>query len=145
MSKIDDEVRMTFSGIADVLIPAAEGMPAASSVGVANEQNLDRILGLRPDLSEAFFRGIERAKGQAPATAAEDLNREDSAALAAIGLIASSAYYMAAVVKDLIGYPGQESRAFDADAVPEYVSNGMLKVVQDRGPIFRKTPKAQTA
>lgn len=142
MSKIDDIVRTTFSGIADVLIPAAEGMPAASSVGVANEQNLDRILALRPDLSEAFFRGIERAKGQNPAIAAEDLNREDAPALAAIGLIASSAYYMAPVVRGLIGYPGQERRTIDADAVPEYVSNGMLKVVQDRGPIFRKVPKA---
>lgn len=142
MSKINDVVRATFAAIADVLIPAAEGMPAASSVGVANEQNLDRILGLRPDLSDAFFRGIERAKGKDPATAAEDLNQEDAAALSAIGLIASSAYYMAPVVRDLIGYPGQERREFDADAVPEYVQNGMLKVVQDRGPIFRRTPGA---
>lgn len=140
MSKIDDVVRSTFAAIADILIPAAEGMPAASSVGVANEQNLDRILGLRPDLAEAFFRAIERAKGKDPATAAEELNQNDAAGLSAIGLIASSAYYMTPVVRELIGYPGQESRAFDPDAIPEYVANGMLKVVQDRGPIFRKTP-----
>lgn len=140
MRKIDEVVRNTFAAIADVLIPSAEGMPAASLVGVANEQNLDRILGLRPDLSEAFFRAIERAKGKDPATAAEELNQNDASGLAAIGLIASSAYYMAPVVRELIGYPGQERRTFDPDAVPEYVANGMLKVVQDRGPIFRRTP-----
>ena len=32
VTQIDDKVRATFSGIADVLIPEAEGMPAASAV-----------------------------------------------------------------------------------------------------------------
>jgi hypothetical protein len=49
---------------------------------------------------------------------------------------------MSPQVRQLIGYPGQEKRTHDADAIPEYVANGMLKVVQDRGPIYRPTPKA---
>jgi hypothetical protein len=56
--------------------------------------------------------------------------------------VASAGYYMSPRVRELIGYPGQERRAYDADAAPEYVTNGMLKVVQDRGPIYRPTPKA---
>lgn len=72
--------------------------------------------------------------------AAEALNKEDAAALSAIGLVASAAYYMSPRVRTLIGYPGQERRTYDPDATPEYVANGMLKVVQDRGPIFRPTP-----
>lgn len=140
MSNINDQVRSTFSRIADVLIPEAEGMPSASAIGVQTEMYLDRILGLRPDLSEAFFRGISSSEGKDPKTAAEDLNAHDSEALSAIGLVASSAYYMAPRVRELIGYPGQQSVTFDADAVPEYVANGMLKQVEDRGPIFRPTP-----
>ena len=135
--RIDRDV---FAAIADILIPDAEGMPAASAVGV-HEDVLDRILGLRPDLAEAFRRGIAFARGKDARVAAEALNQEDAQALTAIGLIASAGYYMAPRVRDLIGYPGQERRTFDADAVPEYVANGMLKVVQDRGPIFKPTPK----
>jgi hypothetical protein len=141
VTQIDDKVRATFSGIADVLIPEAEGMPAASAVGVHNEA-LDRILQLRPDLREAFFRGIESSHDKDPKLAAEELNAQDAAALTAIGLVASAGYYMSPRVRELIGYPGQERRTHDADAIPEYVANGMLKVVQDRGPIFRPTPKA---
>lgn len=137
---IDEAVRATFRGLADVLIPAAEGMPSAGEVGV-HEAVLDRILGLRPDLAERFFRGIAAAAGQEPSVAAQHLNRQDAEAFSAIGLVASAAYYMQPRVRELIGYPGQEKRLVDADAVPEYVANGMLRQVIDRGPIFRPTPK----
>ncbi len=141
MSTIDERVRSTFSGMADVLIPEAEGMPSASAVGVHTEKYLDHILGLRPDISEPFFRGISSAIGKAPRAAVEDLNNHDVDALNAIGLVASSAYYMSPRVRELIGYPGQQSVTYDADATPEYVANGMLKVVEDRGAIFRPTPR----
>jgi hypothetical protein len=141
VTQIDEQVRATFSGIADVLIPEAEGMPAASAVGVHKEM-LDRILELRPDLREAFFRGIASARNKNPNSAAEELNAKDAQALSAIGLVASAGYYMSPRVRELIGYPGQERRTFDPDAPPEYVANGMLKVVEDRGPIYRPTPKA---
>ena len=136
----DRNDRETFAAIADILIPEAEGMPAASSVGV-HEEALDHILSLRPDLSEAFNRGIAYANGKVAKVAAEALNQDDAQALSAIGLIASAGYYMSPRIRDLIGYPGQERRTFDADATPEYVTNGMLKVVQDRGAIYKPTPK----
>ncbi|MGH6679515.1 MAG: hypothetical protein ACREDL_11455 [Bradyrhizobium sp.] len=135
----DAPTRATFLGIADVLIPEAEGMPAASAVGVG--EMLDRLLGLRPDLVAAFRRGIAACAGQEPRLATERLNRDDPEALSAIGLIAAAAYYMAPRVRELIGYRGQESRPADPDETPPYVSNGMLKAVADRGPIYRPTPK----
>ncbi|CAB3745617.1 hypothetical protein LMG24238_07744 [Paraburkholderia sediminicola] len=141
MKKIDEQVRSTFAGIADVLIPEAEGMPAASAVGVQEQAYLDRILGLRPDLAEAFFRGIASAQGKDPRQAAEALHNEDAAAFGAIGLMAASAYYMAPRVRELIGYPGQTARPFDPDETPEYVTNGMLQRVINRGPIYRPTPQ----
>lgn len=141
MSAVSDETRRIFAGIADVLIPDAEGMPAASAVDVQGDM-LDHILGLRPDLRDNFMRGIEAARGRDAEEAAQALNESDPAALTAIGLVASAGYYMMPKVRDLIGYPGQESRPeADPDATPDYVANGMLQQVIDRGPIFKPTPK----
>jgi hypothetical protein len=139
-TKLDDTLRRTFLAIADVLIPEAEGMPMASQVGVGGEI-LDRMLALRPDLSETFLRGLRAAAGKPPVAAAEALNRDDPAALGAVGLVASAGYYMSPRVRALIGYPGQENRPADPDVTPEYVANGMLQLVIDRGPIFKPTPK----
>ncbi len=135
---ITPEIRAGFLAIADRLIPEAEGMPSASEVGVG--ELLDRILGLRPDLGEDFFRGLAAVRGRPAGEAAETLNRDDPQALSTIGLVAAAAYFMMPQVRELIGYPGQEKRTFDPDPTPEYVANGMLQRVIDRGPIYRPTP-----
>lgn len=142
MSLMTDTRRATFAGIADVLIPAVEGMPAASSVD-AHGAMLDHVLSLRPDLVENLLRGLDAVEGQPAQDAANALNKTDAAALSAIGLAASAGYYMSTKVRALIGYSGQQSRPeTDPDATPEYVANGMLQQVIDRGAIFRPTPKA---
>jgi hypothetical protein len=142
MSMITDKRRATFAAIADALIPAVEGMPAASTVDVHGKM-LDHVLSLRPDLVENLLRGLDAAEGQPAQEAANALNKTDAAALSAIGLAASAGYYMTAQVRELIGYPGQQSRPeADPDATPEYVANGMLQQVISRGPIFRPTPNA---
>ncbi|CAN5424480.1 hypothetical protein BH10PSE7_BH10PSE7_18390 [soil metagenome] len=141
MSTLDQTLRNTFAGIADVLIPNAEGMPSASEMNVQGDV-LDHVLDLRPDLRENFLRGLTKAAGRDASEAANDLNRNDTAALSAIGMVASAGYYMTPRVRELIGYPGQQSRPeANPDATPEYVANGMLQQVIDRGPIFRPTPK----
>jgi hypothetical protein len=116
-------------------------MPSASEMKV-HEAMLDHIIALRSDLREDLLRGLAKAAGRDATEAANDLNKTDAAALTAIGLAASAGYYMTPRVRELIGYPGQESRPdADPDAVPEYVRNGMLQQVIDRGPIFKPTPK----
>ena len=137
---IDDELRAVFIAVADVLIPADGEMPTASAVDVGGPA-LDRILSLRHDLKEDFFRGIRSIAGKDPLIAARTLNSDDPRALATIGLVASAAYYISPKIRKLINYPGQEKRTFDADETPDYVRNGMLQQVIDRGPIFRPTPK----
>ncbi len=140
-TKLDDNLRAVFAGIADFLIPEALGMPSASQVDVHGELS-DRILGLRPDLREDFMRGLKAAEGKSSEEAAQELNKSDPAALTAIGLVASAGYYMTSKVRELIGYKGQESRPeADPDATPEYVANGMLQQVIDRGAIFKPTPR----
>lgn len=141
MSMITERRRATFAGIADVLIPGVEGKPAASTVEVHGKM-LDHVLSLRPDLVDNLLRGLDAAEGQDPQSAANALNKADAAALSAIGLAASAGYYMTPQVRALIGYPGQQSRPeTDPDATPEYVANGMLQVVINRGAIFRPTPR----
>lgn len=140
MSMISQAQRKTFAGIADVLIPEAEGMPSATQAG-AHQDILDRVVELRPDLRPAFFRGLNAVAGQDPATAAEHLNSNDPEALGAIGTLASAGYYMLPEVRQRIGYPGQENRPIAIEKEPAYIKNGMLQQVIDRGPIFRPTPE----
>jgi hypothetical protein len=137
--EVADDLRATFRDVADVLIPAARGMPSASEVNVHGPV-LDHILALRPDLKEVFVSGLAACKGRDPEAAARALNETNPKALATIGLVAAAAYYMDERIKTLIGYPGQESRSYDPDATPPYVSNGMLETVIERGPIYRPTP-----
>ncbi len=140
MSMVSDSHRATFAGIADILIPEAEGMPSATQAEV-HKEILDRVVELRVDLREAFFRGLNKAKDKDPAEAAQMLNDTDAEAFGAIGTLASAAYYIQPKIRALIGYPGQENRPADTDAEPEYVTNGMLQEVIDRGAIYRPTPK----
>jgi hypothetical protein len=136
---IDDELRRTFAAIADVLIPAYRDMPAASEAGVAGEP-LDRILTLRDDLKAPFFRGVRAAIGKPAEASARSLNDSDPDALAAIGLVASAAYYMDPEVRKKIGYPGQDRSPIDPDAPPDYMQDNLLQPVIARGQIFRPTP-----
>lgn len=140
-SHLTSEQRLIFAAIADFLIPNAEGMPSASEAGV-HGPILDRVLSLRPDVSEAFYRGLLKSVGRSGADAASALNSDDPEAFGAISLAASAAYFMLPRIRELIGYPGQESRPDpDPDATPPYVTNGMLQQVIDRGPIYKPTPK----
>ena len=141
MPALSEGERALFAALADVLIPAAEGMPAASEVDVHGAM-LDGILGLRPDLADAFRRGLAAAAGKPPKDAVEALNEDDAEAFGAIAIVASAGYYMTSAVRDLIGYPGQVKRPPDPGQTPEYVANGMLQEVIDRGPIFVPTPEA---
>ena len=136
---INDELRSAFVAIADVLIPADRGLPSASGADVGGA-TLDRILTLRDDLKEPFLRGLRAAVGKPADAAARVLNDVDPKALAAIGLVASAAYYMNEEVRKKIGYPGQDSSPIDPNAPPEYMQDNLLQPVIARGPIYRPTP-----
>lgn len=132
--------RQVFAAIADVLIPEAEGMPAASAVGIQHDP-LDHVLGLRPELADDVLRGLRSVADEPNGTsAAERLNREDPAAMGAIGLVASAAYYMQPEVRKLIGYPGQAQRPVRPEEEDDFREDGLLQPVIDRGPIYRKAP-----
>ncbi|MHA1159104.1 MAG: hypothetical protein ACTSP2_10240, partial [Alphaproteobacteria bacterium] len=106
---LTDDDRKAFAAIADVLIPESEGMPSASQVAV-HDAAIDRVLDLRRDLQEPTLRGLHAPAGDTAKQTVEALNRSDPAALKAIGEAAKAAYYMEPKVRELLGYPGQQSR-----------------------------------
>lgn len=139
MTSLTSAERAAFARIADYLIPEGEGMPSASAVGVP-DQLLDHVMAVRPDLTEALLRGLRNAGDLPGEAAARMINEQDAEAFHAISLAASGGYYMSPVVRQAIGYPGQESRPFDPDKTTDYIDDGLLQPVIDRGPIYRATP-----
>ncbi|MGH7118830.1 MAG: hypothetical protein ACREFP_07560 [Acetobacteraceae bacterium] len=140
MSALSPAQRSVFRALADVLIPAYGKMPAASEVGV-HDTLADEVLKHRPDIRDDLFRALERAKGMDSTAAANNLLRNDAAAFNALGLAASGAYYMSPVVRDLLGYPGQEEVKYDAHETPGYLLDGSIERVLARGRMYRPTPR----
>ncbi|MGY1644188.1 hypothetical protein ACI782_24025 [Geodermatophilus sp. SYSU D00703] len=136
---IDATQRSTLAALADVLVPAAEGMPAASEVGVAAE-GLDRVLRVRPDLEADLSRVLRAGTGPDAAEQIRDLQRDDPAAFEALAMTVTGAYYTDKRVRDLIGYPGQlyDRQRLERDQID--ASDPMLQRVVGRGPVYRPTP-----
>lgn len=139
--KLTPELRAAFALVADLLIPAYKGYPSATSVGV-HEKMLDDVLGFRPDITEAFLRGVAAIDAAHLSASVNTLYKADPEAFNAISLAASGGYYMTAQVRTVLGYPGQESVPYNPHEVPDFLMNHRLEAVARRGPIYRSTPAA---
>src|SRR5581483_11547343 len=73
--EFDTESRTTLAALADVLVPEAEGMPAASQVDVHGKW-LDRVLRVRPDLAPDLARVLAEARGRDPVAEVARLQQE---------------------------------------------------------------------
>jgi hypothetical protein len=134
--------RTTLAALADVLIPAAEGMPAASEAGAGGEW-LDEVLRVRSDLEAPLYDLLERARGVDPAAEVERLEREEPEAFEALSTAVAGSYFLNPEVRRLIGYPGQERRPIELRDPPDYEEDGLLASVVERGLIFRPTPEGR--
>jgi hypothetical protein len=134
----DSTERATLAGLADVLIPAGEGFPAASAAGVAGE-GLDQLLAVRPDLMTALKKILLEAKGRSPADVVKQLQAKDPAAFGVLAEVVPGAYFMNAQVRAALGYSGQSPRPIDPR--PDYLDDGLLQSVINRGPVYRPTPR----
>jgi choline dehydrogenase-like flavoprotein len=113
---VDERDRLRVLG--DVLIPAGDGMPVASSVGVADDQ-LDRVLRARPDL----LAGLRAALGEPEPLAGR--------AGAAIRYVVAAAYYLAPAVRAALGYDPERVATVRPFDFPEYVEEGLLDHLLD--------------
>jgi hypothetical protein len=138
-AQVPEQVRRRLTTIADDLIPAAEGMPAASEVDVGGAQ-LDLVLETLPDLVPHLLRAV--AWSEPPESGIEwvrGLQVKDPDAYLALTVAIVGAYYTHPTIRDLLGYPGQLGRPIFL-GYPEYVTEGLLDAVLERGPIYRDPP-----
>ncbi|VDC22691.1 hypothetical protein [Pseudogemmobacter humi] len=139
MSALTQTERDILAGIADYLIPEAEGMPSASQVNLASEL-ADRVFAVRHDLVGPVRGALGKVPGLAGEVAAKKLADIDPEGFHAITTVASAGYFMSPKTREALGYPGQESRPFDPDKTTDYLEDGLLQPVIDRGPIYKPTP-----
>ncbi len=140
-AQVDDALRDRLRAFADVLIPAAHDMPAASDVGVADRQ-LELVLRARPDLSEPLARALERVdpadhEGSLAQLREQDLPAHDALLLAVVG-----GYYIDRDVRRRLGYTGQVPVEVRAEIIPNYVEEGLIEPLLARGPVYRSVPAA---
>jgi hypothetical protein len=129
--------RALLAGMADILIPAGDGMPSASEAGVAGN-GLDAVLSARPDLAGELFELLDQASGRTPAEALASLRSGKPALFVHLGEVVAGGYFMNPQVRQAIGYHGQTPRPIDPH--PDYLDDGLLEPVIRRGPIYRSTP-----
>lgn len=126
--------------LADLLIPACEGMPAFSAV--VGVDDIALCLELRPDVAADFERAIDRPwQEEAVSSALQALAIEDAPALAAFGLIIVSAYYMAPRVRESLGYPGQVAVPIRRGDAVHDLRDDILAQVVARGRRYVPTPQ----
>lgn len=135
----DPAQRAVLAGLADVLIPAGDGMPSASAGGVA-EEGLNQVLAAVPSLGASLAVVLARAKGREPAEVVASLARTDPAAYGILTEVVTAAYFMNPDVRKAVGYTGQGPSPLDPRV--DYMEDGLLESVIKRGPIYRPTPKA---
>ena len=130
--------RSVLGALADVLIPVAEDFPSASGAGVA-ERGLDEVLCCRPELFDPLKRLVASANGRQPREFIDELKRNDPLTFGLFADFVGGAYFLNASVREKLGYGGQTVRPIDPR--PDYLDDGLLQSVIDRGPIFRPTPR----
>src|SRR4051794_41383111 len=101
--------------LADQLIPAAEGRPAASEADPQGKW-LGRALAARPDLADAWERALAVSDARA-------LEEADSEAFTALTAIVAGAYYMNPKGRKRIGYPGPKTSPPLPDEADYYVES----------------------
>ena len=139
-AKLTGAERGRFAAVADVLVPGADGMPAASAVGISADL-LDRVLAARPDLLAPLQRALAEPIGD-PAAHLGRLAQSDRRAAHAVELAVVGGYYLHPEVRERIGYPGQVARPVNALDHPEYLAEGLLDRVLERGLTFREAAQS---
>jgi hypothetical protein len=133
--RFSGEQRAAYARLADILLPAAHGLPSGSEADVAGV-GLDRVVRLRPDIVADLLRAIRLFEADAGLAALQ----ADAEAWRAARLAAFSAYFLASAVMERLGYTGQGSHPIADEELPQYLSDGSLAQVIDRGPIWRSPP-----
>jgi hypothetical protein len=126
--------REALAGLADALIPAADGMPSATEAG-ATGALLDEVLRVRGDLEEPLATLTRAAAGKDASAEVERLKAEEPELFEALTTAVAGGYFMSDDVRERLGYPGQQALELEDDHDP-----ALLQPVIERGTIYRPTP-----
>jgi hypothetical protein len=138
---IEGSERDRLRRFADALIPAAHGMPSAGEVGVADGQ-LDRVLAVRDDLTAPLLRALARVDSDDHAASLEWLARDDVQAHDALLLVIVGGYYINPEVRQRLRYDGQVPAQVRPEIIPNYVEEGLIEPLLERGPVYRQVPES---
>ena len=131
---MNERRRKTFAALADVLVPEADGFPAASAAG-AGTVALDRFLAALPELEQPLEALLDRLEGLDPEAAVEQL-AADEAAFGLLGFAAAGGYLTEPAVLSRLGYRGRVAAPVGDDLDDEVLA--LLEQAIDGGPRYRE-------
>jgi hypothetical protein len=137
---ISFEHRATLAALADLLIPAGDGLPSASQAG-ASGRGLDEVLGSLPETEGPLADLLDKSRGVDAVVAIATLQAEDPSGFDLLCTVVAGAYFLNPEVRRAIGYPGQQAVPIVPEDPPDYEQDGLLASVIARGPIYRPTPR----
>ena len=144
VGRMSPEARATLAGLADVLVPSADGMPSASEIGV-HERWVDRAIAARPELADRLEAVLAVAAGRDPEAEIARLQAEEDEEFRMLLLVVTNAYYLSPKVRRLIRYPGQRAVEVFADQAEHDLRDGILDPVIARGSVWRVPPEPAQA
>jgi len=97
------------------------------------------VLSFRADLKKGLKELLAAADGRAAYEFVAGLRAEDPAGFGLLAELVPAAYFLNHEVRTKLDYHGQGPRPIDPR--PDYLEEGLLQSVLDRGPIYRPTPK----
>ncbi len=139
MNRLDDAQRERLAALADVLMPAGAGMPAASEVDI-HKSWIDQALDAVPMMAGAVQLALE-TPGE-PEQAVEHLREQQPDVFMAFTLVLSGAYFMHPRVRKELGYQGlavEPNPPLEGEA-EYYLEDDLLAPVIARGPFYRSVP-----
>ena len=137
MIELDQRLIIQLINIADVMLPGTTQMPSVSGTG-SFEASLLKVLDSRPDLAEGLRTAIDYLPGETfELSDLDELLDEDPEAYTSLTTVVAASYYRVKEVKVRIGYPGQVPKTYDPYAYVEWVQEGLLDPVVERGPVWR--------
>jgi hypothetical protein len=142
MSPLNDTQRERLAALADVLMPAGAGLPAASEVDVHHDW-IDRAMDAVPMMAPAIHAAVN-TPGE-PVEAIEQLSQQQPEVFMAFTFLMSGAYFMHPRVRQALGYEGlsvEPNPPLEGEA-EYYLEDGLLEPVLARGPIYRQVPESR--
>jgi choline dehydrogenase-like flavoprotein len=125
---LHEGVRNRLARLADLLIPAGDGQPSATEIGVTGVL-LDRVVNMVPSLAGVLLATLDAEVDDDPAGWLNRLSTGNPAAYSSLVLAVSGAYYLDPSVRRGLGYEGQVPQPVRASEYPEYVAEGLLEPV----------------